>query len=148
MKLRRYYVLLYEEWAQFVCLVWYSIYTMYERCVNTQGLCWSYLRYHSLGNDSLVNFITVVSQPSDVRSKIQEHQANRNLTSFRVMFWRARIQNFLVILFVSYEISQTVIFLFLSWVQKREQVRPLILDMEKLRQKEIRQLYLHKERGK
>ena len=31
-------------------------------------------------------FLIVVSQPSDVRSKIKEYHTNQNLISFRVMF--------------------------------------------------------------
>ena len=43
--------------------------------------------YHALGNNSWVNFTIFVSQPSDVRSKIQEHHANGNLISFCLMFF-------------------------------------------------------------
>ena len=38
--------------------------------------------YRALGNDSWVNFTIVVSRPSDVRSKIQEHHENENFNFF------------------------------------------------------------------
>ena len=38
-------------------------------------------------NDSWIKFIIVVSQPSDVRTKVQEHNANGNLVYFCVMFF-------------------------------------------------------------
>ena len=42
--------------------------------------------YPVLEKNSWINFTIVVSQPLGVRSKIQEHHANRNLNSFSVMF--------------------------------------------------------------
>ena len=43
--------------------------------------------YRTIGKYSWVNFNIVVSRPPDVRSKIQEHHANRKLVAFRMMFF-------------------------------------------------------------
>ena len=51
----------------------------------------------------------------------------------RQSFLRARFQKILVILFVPYEISQTIIILFLLPMQTREQARPCLSDTANLR---------------
>ena len=47
----------------------------------------NFCTYCTLEKKSWVNFTIVVSLPSDVRSKIQEHHANGNLISLCMMFF-------------------------------------------------------------